>query len=97
MGDVSKTSEFIAGLFRGRSEGVDARLVVRAQAALFARGRQRDVGQRRRHADRTAGPLWSRRLYPAGVRAAAEQLRSVRGHRKLAGRSYALRPVDSRG
>ena len=97
MGDVSKAPQFAAGLFRGRSEGGQARLLVRAQAALFARGRQCRARQRRHHADGAAGPVRGGRIHPAGFRAAAELLRPIPGARKLAGRSHAMRPVDPRG
>ena len=43
------------------------------------------------------GPYGAEGIHPAGDRAAAEFLRSIRGARKLAGRSHAMRPVDPRG
>ena len=46
-----------AGLFRGRPESSNARQLVRAQAALLARGRQRHAGQRRYDACGAGGGL----------------------------------------
>ena len=43
------------------------------------------------------GPYGAEGFHPAGLRAAAELLRSIPGGRKLAGRSHAMRPVDPRG
>jgi hypothetical protein len=74
-----------------------ARLLVRAQAALFARRRQCRARQRRHHADGTARPVRRGGIHPAGLCATAELLGSVPRARKLAGRSHAVRPVDPRG
>ena len=52
VGDVSEPSQSAAGLFRGRPERGQARHLLRAQAALFARRRQCRAGQRRHHAGR---------------------------------------------
>ncbi len=97
VGNVSGTPEPAAGLFRGRPESRPTRHVLRSQAALFARGRQRDAGQRRHNPDRAGRPLRRGRIHPPGAGAAAEFFRTVPGDRQLAGRSHAVRPIDPRG
>ena len=97
LGDVSKAPQFAAGLFRGRSEGGNARLLVRAQAALFARRRKCHARQRRLHADGTARPVWGGRISSCRLSRPAELFRPIPGARKLAGRSHAVRTVDPRG
>src|SRR5882757_8511262 len=97
VGDVSKSPQSAAGLFRGRSERSKARHLLCPQAALFARGRQYRAGQRRYHVGGAARTVWRRGFYSPGLRAAAQVFGSVSGARKLAGRPYAVRTIDPRG
>ena len=66
-----------AGLFRRRREGCGARQLLCAQAALFARRRQRRAHRRRQGRGPRRGPLRRRGLHPAGRRAAAAVRRQL--------------------
>ena len=71
--------------------------ILRAQAALFTRGRECGTDQRRRHARDAGRPLWRGRIRPPGIRDVAAVLTAISGARELAGRSHALRALAPRG
>ncbi len=89
-------SQSAAGFFRGRSARSRTRHILCAQAALFARGRQRRADQPGRAAGGAAGTVWGRGIHPSGVRAVAQFRRPISGARQLAGRSHPVRAVDPR-
>ncbi len=96
VGDVSPPSQPAAGLLRGRSQGPRARRLLRAQAAVLARGRECELDQWRNCARAAGGALWRRRIYPPGLRSRAKFRPAISGHRQLAGRSHAVRTFHSR-
>ena len=71
VGDVSGSPQSAAGVFRGRPDRRAARNVLCAQAALFARRRQRRAGQRRRDRGGAGRTVWRRRIHSSGAGAVA--------------------------
>ena len=82
VGDVSRPSQSAAGLFRRRRESRRAWRLLRAQAALLARGRQYRAGAcRQQRVDRDSGPYGAEGF----VRQALAPLPQFDGHHVVLG------------
>src|SRR5216683_4598349 len=97
VGDVSGSSQSVAGFFRGRPERSRAWRLLCAQTALFPRRGQCRTDQRGRYRGGTAGAVRRRGFYSPGLRAAAEFFPAIPGARQLADRSHAVWAIDPRG